>query len=159
LWPAFAHGFSAAAFVFHSVQKRRLACQGVASSFHFAVSRVRNDDYEVNVFCPALLLATPWQSSFSTEFRTKNGRGEIYPPVLWRGICQPQADLNAPEAHKPPWRELLFTRLWRVPAFGGLRLGFKFVEPFDIVHHFPFQYQGFPRGSALLPSSRFSIKS
>ena len=42
------------------------ACQGV----------VRNDYSEDSVFCPASLLATPWQSSFSTAFRTKTGRGE-----------------------------------------------------------------------------------
>ena len=35
------------------------------------------------------------------------GRGEIYPPALWRGTCQPQADLNAPKAHKPPQRRAL----------------------------------------------------
>jgi hypothetical protein len=43
-----------------------LACQGI----------VRNDNSEDTVFSPASLLATPWQSSFSTAFRTKTGRGE-----------------------------------------------------------------------------------
>ena len=41
------------------------------------------------------------------SFEAKAGRGEIYPPVFWRGTCQPQADLNAPEAQKPPWRVAL----------------------------------------------------
>ncbi len=47
-----------------------LACQGVASSFHFAVSRVRNDANEGKAFSSAslsasdfALRATPWQDA------------------------------------------------------------------------------------------------
>jgi hypothetical protein len=37
--------------------------------------------------------------------------------------------LNAPGAHKPPWRVAL-------PAFGGLRPGFQFIQSFSALASF-----------------------
>jgi hypothetical protein len=51
----------------------------------------------------------------------------------WSG----RGDLNAPEAHKPLWG-LLFTRLWRVSAFGGPGPGFglQFIKPLSALAGF-----------------------
>jgi hypothetical protein len=55
---------------------------------------------------------------YASAFFKNYGRGEIYPPALWQGTCQPQADLNAPEAHKPPKRIALL-----------ILIGIKFLDP------------------------------
>ena len=38
------------------------------------------------------------------------------------GLPASEGRTSTPEAYKPPWRELLFTRIGRVAGSGGLRL-------------------------------------
>ena len=95
LRPAFAFGCDAAAFVYRYALKRRLACRAEAL---FGIDNG-----------PSSPPAATRQPSFIAALLSEG----------WSG----REDLNAPEAHKPPWRIAL-------PAFGGLRLEFQIVEPY-----------------------------
>ncbi|CAB1084197.1 hypothetical protein JY97_15630 [Alkalispirochaeta odontotermitis] len=98
----------------------KLPCQG----------EVRNDDMAISFLGPSSLSAS--------DFALRAAPGQVAVEVFilncvsnedWSGRdlsagCV-AGDLNAPEAHKPPWRVAL-------PAFGELRLRLNIIEPYPV---------------------------